>query len=68
MRECALAAFGAAIQSNPREASGYVNAGLLSLQSGNPSAAADFFASALTIDPSSKAARDGLAQARPPKF
>jgi spermidine synthase len=68
MRECALAAFGAAIQGNPREASGYVNAGFLSLQSGNLSAAADYFASALTIDPSSKAARDGLAQTRPPKF
>jgi spermidine synthase len=68
MRECAIAAFDAAIQDNPREASGYVNAGFLSLQLGNPSEAADFFASALTIDPSSKAARDGLAQARSPKF
>jgi spermidine synthase len=68
MRECALAAFGDAIRGNPREASGYVNAGFLSLQSGNLSAAADYFASALTIDPSSKAARDGLAQTRPPKF
>ena len=63
-RDCALAAFGAAIDGNPREASGYVNAGLLSLQLGNPSAAADYFASALTIDPSSKPARDGHLQAR----
>ena len=38
-RDCALAAFSAAIRENPRDASGYVNAGLLSLQSGNPSAA-----------------------------
>jgi Flp pilus assembly protein TadD len=68
LRECALAAFTAAIQANPREASGYLNAGLLSLQTGNASAAADFFASALTIDPSSAAARDGLAQTRSPKF
>jgi Tfp pilus assembly protein PilF len=45
-----------------------VNAGLLTLQSGNASAAASYFASALTIDPSSKPARDGLAQARAPKF
>ena len=67
-RDCALAAFDAAIRGNPRDASGYVNAGVLSLQSGNPSAAAGYFASALTIDPSSKPARDGLAQARSPKF
>ena len=60
-RDCALAAFEASIRANPRDASGYVNAGLISLQSGatrrRPS---DFFASALTIDPTSKPARDGL--------
>jgi tetratricopeptide (TPR) repeat protein len=67
-RDCALAAFGAAIRGNPREASAYVNAGLLSLQSGDSSAAVHYFASALTIDPSSKPAHDGLAQARSPKF
>ena len=66
--DCALAAFSAAIRENPRDASGYVNAGILTLQSGNPSAALDYFAAALTIDPSSKPARDGLAQARSPKF
>jgi spermidine synthase len=65
---CALAAFGAAIRGNPRDPAGYVNAGILTLQSGNQSAAIDYFASALTIDPSSKPARDGLAQARSPKF
>ena len=63
-RDCALAAFEASIRANPRDPSGYVNAGLISLQSANPSTAVDFFASALTIDPSSKPARDGLAQAR----
>jgi spermidine synthase len=67
-RDCALAAFSAAIRENPRDPSGYVNAGLLTLQSGNASGAADYFASALTIDPSSKPARDGLAHARAPKF
>src|SRR5204862_3189696 len=67
-RDCALAAFSAAIRSNPRDAASYVNAGLVSLQSGNAAAAADYFASALTIDPSSKPARDGLAQSRSPKF
>jgi spermidine synthase len=67
-RDCALAAFEAAIRGNPRDASGYINAGLLSLQSGNPRAAVDYFASALTLDPSSKPAREGLAQARAPQF
>jgi spermidine synthase len=67
-RDCAMVAFTAAIGANPRDASGYVNAGLLCLQSGDSPRAIDFFASALTLDPSSKAARDGLAQARSPKF
>ena len=67
-RDCALQAFGAAIRENPREAAGYVNAGMLTLQAGDRSAAIDYFASALTIDPSSKPARDGLAQARSPNF
>ena len=67
-RECALAAFDAAIRDNPRDPSSYINAGLLSLQTGDPSAAESYFASALTMDPSSKPARDGLAQARAPKF
>ena len=34
-RDCALAAFGAAIRENPRDPSGYVNAGILTLQSGD---------------------------------
>jgi tetratricopeptide (TPR) repeat protein len=67
-RDCALAAFGAAIRANPRDAAGYVNAGLVCLQAGNYSDARGYFSSALTIDPSSKPARDGLAQARAPKF
>jgi spermidine synthase len=67
-RDCALAAFDAAISANPRDASSYVNAGLLSLQTGDSSRAIDFFSSALTLDPSSQPARDGLAQARSPKF
>jgi tetratricopeptide (TPR) repeat protein len=67
-RDCALAAFIAAIRDSPRDASAYVNAGLLTLQSGNPTAAIGYFASALTLDPSSKPARDGLSQAQSPKF
>ena len=67
-RDCARSAFEAAIRANPRDASGYVNAGVFSLQTANPAAAANYFASALTIEPGSKPARDGLAQARSPKF
>jgi spermidine synthase len=62
--DCALAAFQAAVRGNPRDPSNYVNAGIFSLQSANPAGAANYFASALTIDPSSKPARDGLVQAR----
>ena len=67
-RDCAAAAFAAAIRANPRDASAYVNAGLLRLQSGDRPGAIEFFASALTLDPASKPARDGLSQARTPKF
>jgi spermidine synthase len=62
--DCALAAFEASIQANPRDAAGYINAGLISLQLARVSAASDFFARALTIDPASKPARDGLQQSR----
>jgi spermidine synthase len=63
-RECARTAFEAAVRANPRDPSAYINAGVFNLQAANASAAADFFASALTIDPGSKPARDGLNQAR----
>ncbi len=62
--DCALSAFEASIRANPRDAAGYINAGLISLQLAQPSAASDFFARALTIDPVSKPARDGLSQSR----
>jgi tetratricopeptide (TPR) repeat protein len=63
-RECAQTAFDASIRGNPRDPSGYVNAGAFSLQIANPRAAASYFASALAIDPSSSSAKSGLAQAR----
>jgi tetratricopeptide (TPR) repeat protein len=63
-RDCAQAAFDASIRGNPRDPSGYVNAGTFHLQIADPSVAADYFASALAIDPSSASARNGLAQAR----
>jgi tetratricopeptide (TPR) repeat protein len=61
---CAQAAFDASIRGNPRDPSGYVNAGAFSLQSANPRAAAVYFASALALNPASAEARNGLAQAR----
>jgi len=63
-RDCARTAFEAAVSGNPRDPTAYVNAGAFNLQSGNAAAASQYFASALTIDPASKPARDGLAQAR----
>src|SRR5207247_11443965 len=46
-RDCARAAFEAAVSGNPRDPSAYVNAGAFHLQSGNPSEAERYFASAL---------------------
>ena len=61
---CARAAFEAALEANPRDATTYVNLGFFNLQSANPAGAAENFAEALSIDPASARARDGLAQAR----
>ncbi len=62
-RECAESAFRASIRANPHDASTYVNLGTFYLQSADPTAG-DLFAEALAIDPTSAAARSGLAQAR----
>ena len=64
MRECAQTAFDAAIKANPRDPSAYINAGAFRLQNADARGAADYFASALAIDPSSTTARTGLMQAR----
>jgi Flp pilus assembly protein TadD len=61
--ECARAGFENAIQINPRDPTSYVNLGALYLEIANPTAAADYFAEALTLDPKSPSARDGLARA-----
>jgi spermidine synthase len=60
--DCARSAFEASVAANPRDPSTYVNLGQFSLQAGNTSAAARYFADALSIDPASAAARDGLAR------
>ena len=62
-RDCAESAFKASIRANPRYPSTYVNLGTFYLQTGSP-AAIDSFAEALTLDPTSAAARAGLTQAR----
>jgi spermidine synthase len=63
-RDCAQSAFDAYIRLSPRDPAGYVNAGTFSLRSAQAAAAADYFASALAIDPGSVPARSGLTQAR----
>src|SRR5262245_36879131 len=62
--ECARAAFEASIRANPRDSSTYVNVGTFALQNANPQSALNYFAEALSLDPRSEAARNGLAQAR----
>jgi Flp pilus assembly protein TadD len=64
LRECAESAFQASIRLNPRDPSPYINLGLFYLQTGKPAAAADSFAEALALDPTSSAARSGFAEAR----
>jgi spermidine synthase len=63
-RDCARAAFDASLRANPRDSSTYVNVGTFALQNREPQSAVNYFAEALSIDPTSDAARNGLAQAR----
>jgi Flp pilus assembly protein TadD len=63
-RDCAEAAFTESIRLNPRESSTYINLGVLYLQTARPERAADAFAEALSLDPASAAAKDGLRQAQ----
>ena len=65
-RDQARAAFEASLAADPREAGTYTNLAMLELESGNPARAAEYFAEALTIDPDSEAARDGLLRTRGP--
>jgi len=62
-RDCALAAFSAALSANPRDPATYVNLGVFHLQT-DPRAAAGYFSVAMTLDRSSAAARQGLAEAQ----
>ena len=59
-REQAQAAFEASIKADPREPGTYINLATLELQSGNRARARRYFAEALTVDPASEQARQGL--------
>jgi len=63
-RDCALAAFDAALAADARDATTHVNLGVFHLQSGSPAAAVEDFSTALALDRSSTAAAQGLAEAR----
>ena len=64
LRDCALAAFAAALAADPRDTATYVNLGVFHLQAGDAAAAAGSFAIALTLDRSSAPAAQGLEEAR----
>jgi protein O-mannosyl-transferase len=64
VRDCALAAFAAALAANPRDTATYVNLGVFHLQSADPASAAESFAIARALDRSSEPARQGLDEAR----
>ena len=59
----ARAAFKAALQLDPGDTATYTNFALMELSSGNRDAAAELFAEALVLDPSSAAGWQGLARA-----
>jgi spermidine synthase len=61
--EAARAAFEASIDADPRDPGAYVNLGTFELQAGRPSEAENYFAEALTLEPSSESAQRGLGQA-----
>jgi len=56
-------AFAAAAAADPSDPAGYVNLGVLELERADARAAAAHFAEALSVDPGSDAAREGLASA-----
>jgi spermidine synthase len=58
--DAARTAFEASISADPREPGTYTNLATLELQAGNRNLAARYFAEALTVDPTSQTARDGL--------
>jgi spermidine synthase len=62
--EAGREAFQTALRFSPRDSTTYVNLGLLELLSANPPAAGRYFAVALTLDPASAGAQQGLLKVR----
>ena len=62
--DAARTAFEASLKADPREPGTYTNLATLELQAGNRVRALQYFAEALTVDPMSQSARDGLASLR----
>jgi Flp pilus assembly protein TadD len=65
--DCARQALEASIRLDPRDPTAHINLGLFYLESANVAGAAAAFAEALALDPSSQAAREGLAKTRIPR-
>ncbi len=59
--EVARTAFRASLAADPRDPGTYTNLGMLEMESGRPTVAADYFAEALTLDPANAPALEGLA-------
>ena len=57
-------AFETSLQFNAHDSTAYTNLGVLALTDGNRALAAGYFAEALWLDPESRTARQGLAQAQ----
>jgi spermidine synthase len=62
--DCARYAFHAAVRLTPEDPAPYLNLGLFHLDAADPATAAGYFAEALTLDPASPMAREGLTRAR----
>lgn len=65
--DAARAAFEASLKADAREPGTYVNLATLELQAGNRQRALQYYAEALTVDPMSQSAREGLAALQPPR-
>ena len=61
-REQARTAFQASLKADPRDPATYTNLATLEMQAGNSALATRYFAEALSIDPTSGAARHGLSE------
>jgi spermidine synthase len=61
-REQARQAFQTSLQADPRDPATYTNLATLELEAGNSQLARRYFADALTLDPASSTAREGLAK------